>query len=166
MEGDRDDMIVRVLKTEDIPRLAKMDQEISGRGRRSWYERKIERSLVDTDMMICLGAEMDGLLVGAVLGSLHFGEFGHPEPVAILDTLLVDREFSRKGVGSALIDQLFKNLRGLRISSLRTEVGWRELELLAFFGKVGFVPVPRLVLELDVERSDGAPIASREEDSP
>jgi predicted N-acetyltransferase YhbS len=164
MEGERDDLIIRALKPEDTPRLARMDQQISGRGRQTWYERKIERSLVDTDVMISLGAEMNGLLVGAILGSLHFGEFGHPEPVAILDTLLVDRDFGRKGIGSALLDQLLKNLRGLRISSLRTEVGWNELELLAFFGKVGFLPVPRLVLEIDVEKSESAPFTSRMED--
>ncbi len=153
MEGEREDLIIRTLRQDDTARLVKMDREISGRSRQTWYERKMQRALRDTDVTISLGAELDGLLVGALLGSLHFGEFGQPEPVAILDTMLVDRSYGRQGIGSAMLDQLLKNLRGLRISRLRTEVAWNEFELLAFFGKVGFQPVPRVVLELDLAGS-------------
>lgn len=150
MDGERDDLIIRTLRQDDTPRLVKMDREISGRSRQTWYERKVRRALQETDVNISLGAELDGMLVGAMLGSVHYGEFGQPEPVAVLDTLLVDRAFSRQGIATSLLEQLLKNLRALRISRLRTELGWNELELLAFFGRVGFQPVPRLVLELDL----------------
>jgi predicted N-acetyltransferase YhbS len=153
LEGEREDLIVRALRMDDTRRLVKMDQEISGRSRTKWYEHKVQRALQDADVAISLGAEMDGLLVGALLGSVHFGEFGQPEPLAILDTMLVDRSFGRQGIGSAMLDQLLKNLRGLRISRLRTEVAWNEVELIAFFGKVGFEPTARLVLELDLAGS-------------
>ncbi len=150
MDGDREDLIIRTLRPEDTPRLVHMDQAIRGRGRQTWYERKVQRALRDTDVAISLGAEMDGILVGALLGSVHFGEFGQPEPVAILDTMLVDRSYGRKGIGSAMLDQLLKNLRGLRIPQLRTEVAWNEIELIAFFEQVGFRPAARIVLELEV----------------
>jgi GNAT superfamily N-acetyltransferase len=143
-------LIIRALMSEDTPRLVRMDLEISGRSRQTWYERRVTRALKDADIMVSLGAEIDGLLVGALLGAVHYGEFGQPEPIAILDTMLVDRRFRGKGIGGAMLDQLVKNLQGLRISRLRTEVGWDEVELISFFGKVGFVPVPRLVLELDL----------------
>lgn len=150
MDGEREDLTIRALRREDTPRLVKMDREISGRSRPTWYEQKVDRALRGTDVMISLGAEADGLLVGALLGSVHYGEFGQPEPIAILDTMLVDRGSARQGIGSALLEQLVKNLRGLRISHLRTEVRWDEFELLAFFQKMGFRPVPRIVLELDL----------------
>jgi len=149
MDGQDEPVIIRTLRRDDSTRLARMDQEISGRSRQAWFEGKVAQALDDTDVLISLGAEMDGLLVGAVLGSVRFGEFGIPEPIAVLDTLLVDRRFHRRGVGLQLMDQLLKNLRGLRIARLRTEVGWDEFELLGFFRRVGFAPVPRLVLEVD-----------------
>jgi GNAT superfamily N-acetyltransferase len=90
------------------------------------------------------------MLVGAMLGSLHYGEFGQPEPLAVLDTVLVDRAFSGQGIATALMEQLVKNLRALRIERLRTEVAWDDHELVAFFSRKGFAPVPRLVLEVDV----------------
>jgi len=80
--------------------------------------------------------------------SVHYGEFGTPEPNAILDTVLVDREYGGRGVATALFEQLTKNLQALRIERLRTEVGWDEHELLVFFHHRGFRPIPRLVLEI------------------
>ncbi|MDQ7087602.1 MAG: GNAT family N-acetyltransferase [Acidobacteriota bacterium] len=127
-----------------------MDQAASGRNRRAWYEGKLRRALEESDVRISLGAEVDGVLVGALMGSVQYGEFGQPEPVAILDTVLVDRSFGRRGIATAMLGQLLQNLRGLRLATLRTELAWDELDLLAFFGKSGFRPVPRLVLEKNV----------------
>lgn len=153
MDGERDDMNVRTLTAADAPRLVRMDQALTGRNRTAWYEGKLKRALEDSDIRISLGVERDGLLVGAVLGSLHYGEFGLPEPIAVLDTILVDPAFAARGVGTALLDQLVKNLRALGIRSLRTEVAWDEHELSRFLGRRGFAPAPRLVLELPLEAS-------------
>lgn len=153
MDGDRDDLIIRSLTLNDAARLVRIDQQITGRNRKAWYEGKLRRALEGSDVRISLGAELEGLLVGALLGSLHYGEFGQPEPLAILDTILVDREFRGRGVASTMLEQLLKNLRGLGIERLRTEVSWDEHELTQFLGSKGFVPVPRLVLEAPIERA-------------
>jgi GNAT superfamily N-acetyltransferase len=141
---------IRTLRAADCHRLVAMDYAITGRKRQAWYEGKLKRALSEADVKISLGAELDGMLVGALLGSVHYGEFGQPEPLAILDTVLVDREFARRGIARALLEQLLFNLGGLRIERLRTEVGWNEQELIGFFARSGFTPVPRLVLELAV----------------
>jgi GNAT superfamily N-acetyltransferase len=150
MDAEHSDAVIRTLKPEDCARLVRMDQEISGRNRRAWCEGKIRRALAEADVNISLGAEIDGTLVGALLGSVHYGEFGLPEPVAILDTVLVDPAFSRRGVATLMLRQLLLNLSALRIERLRTEVAWDEFDLTEFFAKAGFTPVPRLVLELRV----------------
>jgi GNAT superfamily N-acetyltransferase len=154
MDGEQNDLgfIIRNLTSEDLPDLVKMDQKITGRTRRTWYEGKLRRALAESDLQVSLGAELDGRLVGAMLGSVHYGEFGLPEPVAVLDTVLVDREYGGQGVGSAIFEQLVKNLQALRIERLRTEVAWDDHALLAFFGRKGFAPIPRLVLETDLSR--------------
>lgn len=144
------ELIIRNLQSTDARRLVAMDEQITERRRQAWYEGKLDRALSQSDVQISLGAEQDGLLVGAVLGSVHYGEFGLPEPVAVLDTILVDREFSRQGIGKAMFEQFIKNLQGLRIEKVRTEVSWMERDLVAFFSKHGFEPLPRLVLEKTV----------------
>jgi ribosomal protein S18 acetylase RimI-like enzyme len=149
-EHENHGCIIRQLTAEDLKDLVRMDQKITGRTRRKWYEGKLHRALAESDLQVSLGAELDGRLVGAMLGSVHYGEFGLPEPVAVLDTALVDLEHRGKGVGNAMFEQLVRNLRALRIEKIRTEVAWNEQELLAFFGKKGLSPIPRLVLEADL----------------
>jgi ribosomal protein S18 acetylase RimI-like enzyme len=145
------DLIIRNLTLADLPRLVAIDQKITGRTRSTWYEGKLQRALRDSDVQVSLGAEEDGMLVGAMLGSVQYGEFGQPEPLAVLDTVLVDRGFGGKGIARALFEQLTLNLRALRIERIRTEVAWNDHELLSFFGRMGFAPVPRLVLEASLE---------------
>ncbi len=143
MDGDdTNGVIVRTLTMADAARLVRIDQAITGRNR------TLERALAGSDIRISLGAERDGILVGAVLGSLQYGEFGQPEPVAVLDTVLVEPALRGQGIGDALLDQLARNLGALGIRRVRTEVGWDEHELNRFLGRRGFVPAPRLVLEL------------------
>jgi GNAT superfamily N-acetyltransferase len=147
MDTNGDGVIVRVLTERDAPRLVQMDQQITGRNRKAWYQGKLKRALEDADIRISLGAEQAGVLVGAILGSLHYGEFGQPEPMAVLDTILVDRNFGGHGIATAMLEQLMRNLGALGIERLRTEVGWEEHELARFLGNRGFSPIPRLVLE-------------------
>jgi GNAT superfamily N-acetyltransferase len=156
MDGQPDGVLVRSLKQADAPRLVRMDQAITGRNRSAWYEGKLKRALTESDLNISLGAEVDDCLVGAVLGSLHYGEFGLPEPIAVLDTILVDPGHGRHGIGTVLLDQLVKNLGALGIERLRTEVAWDEHDLNRFLGRRGFAPAPRLVLELSLDREEPA----------
>jgi GNAT superfamily N-acetyltransferase len=149
-------VIVRTLVPTDLARLVAMDREFTGRTRKAWFEGKLKRALEETGVRISVGAEMDGRLGGALMGSLAYGEFGRPEPVAILDTALVERALAGKGIGRAMLAQLLKNLSALRIETIRTEVGWNERELLAFLERTGWTPVPRLVLELDVKKAEKA----------
>jgi ribosomal protein S18 acetylase RimI-like enzyme len=148
-----DGVKVRILRQTDLDRIVKIDQALTGRNRRTWLEGKLQRALAAADVNISLGAEVDSMLVGCVLGAVHFGEFGQPEPVAVLDTILVDPGFGRRGVGRALVAQLVRNLAALRIERVRTEVSWTEQELISFMARIGFAPAPRLVLELDVQEA-------------
>jgi ribosomal protein S18 acetylase RimI-like enzyme len=154
MDGNGDGVAIRALRADDIARLVRMDEQITGKNRRAWYEGSIRRALADSDLKISLGAETDGTLVGAVLGSLQYGEFGVPEPVAVLDTILVDPGFQGRGIATEILLQLMKNLKALGIERLRTEVAWNEHELAGFLDKNGFAPAARLVLERSLSGPD------------
>ena len=148
MDRPHDELTVRTLRNDDLTRLVAMDRAITGRERKAWYADKLRQALAEAGVKISLGAESDGCLVGALLGAVHYGEFGLPEPVAILDTILVDPAFARRGIAAALFHQLVKNLKGLRVDCVRTEVGAGETALTGFLEKQGFKLAPRVVLEL------------------
>jgi len=138
---------IRILTAADERRLVQIDQRLTGRSRAEWYRRRLARALRESDVNVSLGAEVDGCLAGAVLCTVQYGEFGVADPVAVLDTLIVDPGFQKQGVGAALLEQLQKNLAGLRVERVRTEVDWTERELMGFLAQAGFTPAPRLVLE-------------------
>lgn len=150
-----DGVTLRTLRASDGQRLSRMDEKITGRNRSLWYERKLERALRDSDLNVSIGAEVDGVLVGAVLGSVQYGEFGIPEPVAVLDTILVDSLHGRRGIASAMLEELASNLSRLGIDRIRTEVEWND-PLSRFLGSHGFGLAPVLVLERSLALENAA----------
>jgi predicted N-acetyltransferase YhbS len=158
MESDENGLILRALRPSDAPRLVRMDERITGRNRAMWYERQLKRALEESDVNVSIGAEVGGVLVGAMLGSVQYGEFGVPERVAVLDTILVDEGHQGRGIGTAMLEEFARNLARLGIERIRTEVGWSEA-LGVFLGLHGFALAPRLVLErpLEVDSAAGSP---------
>lgn len=155
---ETDQVVVRQLRPSDLEAVIALDAKNTGRRRDEYFKLKLAQALNDTGIQVSLAAEVDGRLVGFLLSRVYYGEFGAPEPVAVLDTLDVQPELRSQGVGRALLRQLRDNLLGLGVATLRTEVGWEDRDLVAFFQHVGFQPAPRLCLDLDLERarvSDG-----------
>ena len=145
---DTDTVPVRTLGAADLDAITRIDRKIAGRSRREYLSRKLSAALRDSGLCISLAAEVDGRVAGFLMGSLYYGEFGLPEPVAILDTLAVDPDVRHRRIGSALLRQLVRNLQALGIERVQTEVDWTQHDLLAFFAQAGFRPAPRFCLEL------------------
>ena len=140
----RDRCDVRVLAREDLPDLVRIDRRITGRERRAYIERLVEEAMNDSAVRVSLTARVDGIVAGFAMARTDFGDFGRPEPVAVLDTIGVDPDYAHHHVGSALLSQLLVNLEALRIERLETVVGREDFALLGFLYRVGFGPSQRL----------------------
>jgi ribosomal protein S18 acetylase RimI-like enzyme len=162
MEPDRTDIdnpdllaeetvCVRELRQTDIDRLVTIDRHATGSDRRGYYEKRLQTALEESGIRVSLAAEVDGSLIGFVIGRVYHGEYGHTESFATIDSIGVDPAFRKRGVGHALLTQLRRNLGALRVESIQTEVEWDQWELLRFLQDVGFRPAPRLALELTLE---------------
>lgn len=142
----RDRITVRSLMAADLPTIVAVDQRITGRTRQAYYERKLVEALEESAVRVSLVAELDRTVAGFVMARVDFGEFGSPEPEAVIDTIGVDPRFGHKGVGNAMLSQLLVNLAALRIERVRTEVAWNQFGLLSFLDRLGFKPRRRLAL--------------------
>lgn len=139
---------VRELEARDLDSVVRIDARITGRSRREYFERKLAEATKEASIRISLAAELgDGTFAGFMIGRLYYGEFGLPEPAAIVDSIGVDPGLRGRHVGRALLAQLETNLRGMGIEKIRTEVDWNHLELVGFLGSHGFAPAPVLCLE-------------------
>lgn len=140
---------VRSLEPADVDAIVALDARIVGRRRDGYLRPKLAEALKDAGIRASLVVEHDAKPAGFLLAKVWYGEFGEVDPVAVLDTIGVDPRLRGHGLATALLDQLRTNLAALGIRTLRTEVSWRNPELLTFFHREGFVPAQRLCLEAD-----------------
>ncbi|HEY4774678.1 MAG TPA: GNAT family N-acetyltransferase [Xanthobacteraceae bacterium] len=150
----RDRIPVRAMTEGDLRALITIDRRITGRDRSVYFERKLAEALHDSDVRVSLVAERDGGPVGFVMARVDFGEFGRVDPTAVMDTIGVDPDYRGQGIGRALLSQLLVNLMTLRVECVRTEVDWRDRNLLAFLDRCGFHPCQQICFEYGI---DGEP---------
>ncbi|MBI2374451.1 MAG: GNAT family N-acetyltransferase [Deltaproteobacteria bacterium] len=146
-ENETSDIVVRTLREADLEDIVRIDAKVGGTPRRDYYKKKVARALLDTSVQISLAAELEGRVVGFLLGSVYYGDFGQPEAVATIDAVGVAPDAARRGVGRALFLQLVRNLKGMRVERIETQVDFSNSELLLFFQRMGFIPSRRLSLE-------------------
>jgi ribosomal protein S18 acetylase RimI-like enzyme len=147
----RDQVLVRSLQEADLGRVVRIDERITGRNRHAYYERKFSEALRESGVRISLVVETDGLVTGFVMARVDYGEFGQAEATATIDTIGVDPTASGARIGQALVSQLLVNLGALRVETVRTEVRWRDLELLGFLNSCGFAPAQRLSFSMHID---------------
>lgn len=150
------DVEVRALREADLSEIVRIDAQRFGRPRPEYYALKVKRSLEDTGVRMSLIAEAEGRVVGFLMGSVYYGDFGQPEPTATLEAIGVLLGYARRGVATSLWRQFESNAKALRIQRIETQVDWQSWDLLAFLHGMGFRPSRRLCLErpLDIEKDD------------
>jgi ribosomal protein S18 acetylase RimI-like enzyme len=140
----RDNADVGAMEPGDLADIVRIDRSITGRDRLAYMKNKLIEAMHDSAIRVSLSARLDGTIVGFVMARVDLGDFGRTEPVAVIDTIGVDSNYAHRGVGHALLSQLFANLGALRIERVETVVAPHDFALLGFLYDVGFTPSQRL----------------------
>lgn len=140
----RDRADLRAIRADDLPAIVRIDRLLTGRERGEYMRGQLAEALDDSAIRISLVARLDDTVVGYLMARTDLGDFGRTEPVAIIDTIGVDPEYAHRGVGHALVSQLFVNLVALRVERVETIIAPRDLALLGFLYGCGFAPSQRL----------------------
>lgn len=140
----RDLADVHSLSEKDLDAVVRIDRRLTGRDRGAYMKHRLEEALADSGIRVSLIARIEDSIAGYLMASADYGDFGRTEPVAIIDTIGVDPGFAHRGVGHALLSQLFINLDALRIERVETVLARDNLDLLEFFYHAGFGPSERL----------------------
>lgn len=144
---ETDSLPVRIMRERDLEAVVSIDAAATGRRRPRYFALMLERAVKQAALQVSLAAEVDGRVVGFVIASLYYGEYGVLEPTASLDAIGVHPAYRGQHVARALLRQLRVNLSALHVTTLRTEVSWDDFDLLAFFKREGFAPARRLCLD-------------------
>ncbi len=146
----RDKFDMRTLEAGDLDDIIRIDQRVIGRRRETYIRELVDEAMNDSAVRVSLVARVDGIAAGFVMARSDFGDYGRAEPVAVLDTIGVDPDYGHRGIGHALLSQLFVNLEGLRVEHVETVVARENFGLLGFFYDVGFEQSQRLSFEMRV----------------
>jgi ribosomal protein S18 acetylase RimI-like enzyme len=141
----RDKVDVRGMEAADLDDIVRIDRSSTGLDRSSYMRHKLAEAMQDSAIRVSLTARQEGIVAGFVMARVDIGDFGRSEPVAVLDTIGVDSDYAHRGIGHALLSQLFVNLGGLCVEQVETEVPFRNAALLGFFYSVGFAPSQELL---------------------
>jgi ribosomal protein S18 acetylase RimI-like enzyme len=142
---------IRVMRSADLDAIVAIDQKATRQNRRDYFERKLA-VLLDPAHTInsSLVAELDGKIVGFMMGDVYFGEFGIPDASATIEALGVDPAVQHRGVASDLMDQFVANMKVAGVNKIYTLVNWDDFSLEHFFSSHRFVPSKRINLELEL----------------
>ena len=140
---------IRPMVRSDLDQIVDIDVKVLGKPRPGYWAMKID--IVENHPQISsLVAEMDGKVVGFIIGGASRWEYGVPEDIGWIDTIGVDPEYQRRGVAKILFSEMANNLKKAGVKTINTFVTRRDWRLLKFFNAIGFQPGDMTNLELDL----------------
>lgn len=145
-------LVIRNLRREDKERVIQIDSMMTGFRRDPYFDRKFRRQFgEDAPILLALVAEYNGKLIGFVMGEVNTGEYGILSPVASVDTIGVDPEYKRDGVGRVLLEEYCSVAAKAGVEVMTTLVSQDWPDVIGFFESQGFNPVRLVALERKLE---------------
>ncbi|HNT43353.1 MAG TPA: GNAT family N-acetyltransferase [Syntrophorhabdaceae bacterium] len=139
---------LKVLTLKDLDAVTDIDESLLGTRRRDYWEVRLERAEVSG--VPSLAAELDGRVIGFILGSASGWEYGIPENVAWIDTLGVRKEYQKQGIARLLFQEMFSMFKKVGVDTIYVFVNWRDWDLLRFFDRMGFKRGDMINLEMKI----------------
>jgi ribosomal protein S18 acetylase RimI-like enzyme len=142
---------IRPLTIGDLDAIVEIDRKVLGKVRRDFWKKKIELPNPRYPQS-GLVTELEGNVIGFIVGEVSGWEFGIPETVGWISTIGVDPDYQHKGVARKLSQEFINNLKTMGVSVVYTLVNWSDWDLLKFFHAMGFTRGGEMInLELKIE---------------
>ena len=151
MEGlDIRKLRVRSLSAEDLESIIEIDEKVLGERRPEYWRQKVQASTAHPAKSLV--AEIEGKVVGFILGTVSGWEFGVPSSFGWVDTIGVDPDYQRKGIARTLFQRIVEEFSKEGIEKIYTLVNWEDWDLLSFFKKMGFTRGELINLEYQIRK--------------
>ena len=137
---------IRPLDELDIGAIVSIDEKIAGAYRPEVWERRIGYYL-RRDPETSVVAELDGRVVGFMLGEVRTGEFGIEEPVGWLERFGIHPDHRGRDLGRAMFDAMRRHFSEEGAHAIRTVADVNDPGVAGFLAAVGFTPSRLQVLE-------------------
>ncbi len=139
---------LRPLSIKDLDEVAQIDFSILGKQRREYWENKLKR--IEESGVPSMAAEIDGKVIGFILGKASDREYGIPENVGWIDTIGVDKVWQGKGISQLLFKEMRYVFKKVGIDTIYVFVDRKTRDLVNFFDKMGFARGDMFNMELKI----------------
>ncbi len=138
---------IRPLNELDISAIVRIDERLSGIYRPDFWEGRVAFYL-RRDPEASQVCEVEGRVVGFMLGDLRAGEFGIDEPTGWIERFGIDPECRGRDLGRGLYEAMVAHFRSRGATTVRTLVDRKDPGVTGFLEKLGFAPSPLQALEV------------------
>ena len=140
---------IRLMKADDFEAVVAIDDRLFRTSRREYHEMKFDKLFHSKDYLpvSLVAEEEDGTVVGFVMGELYMGEYGIFQEAATLDTIGVDPNYQKKGIGKQLINEYMDHLKRVGVKKITTLIDWNYSRMIHFFSANKFSPSKTINLE-------------------
>ncbi|MGQ9646294.1 MAG: GNAT family N-acetyltransferase [Thermodesulfobacteriota bacterium] len=133
-----DRLSIRPLTPGDLDAIVEIDRKVLGKPRQDFWKKRMEFISVAQYPRSCLVAELEGKVIGFILGEVSGWEFGVPDTIGWISTIGVDPAYQHQGVARRLGKEFIKSVKAVGVSVVYTLVNWSDWDLLKFFRAMGF----------------------------
>jgi len=151
MPGTETGTRIRPLDELDIDAIVRIDERISGIYRPEIWEQRVGFYL-RRDPGASQVAEVDGQVVGFMLGDVRAGEFGIEEPSGWIERFGIDPAHRGRDLGRRLFEAILAHFRAAGAGKVRTLADREDKGVAGFLDALGFQPSRLQALEMDVAK--------------
>jgi ribosomal protein S18 acetylase RimI-like enzyme len=126
---------VRKLQAKDIPEVIRIQETIT-KSRITPKRKAILMEHIKKKDNICLGAFVEGRMVGFVISEIMTNSFGIDQ-AGWIKNMGVDSRFMGEGIGQRLANHLFEAYKKRKIYEIYTAALWDAVDILSFFKSIG-----------------------------
>ncbi len=141
---------IRPLDELDIGAIVRIDERISGVYRPDVWEQRVAYYL-RRDPGGSQVAEIDGRVVGFMLGDLRAGEFGLEEPGGWIERFGLDPDHRGRDLGRMMFDAMVAHFRAGGARTVRTLVDRNDTGVAGFLRALGLQPSALEALEMPLD---------------
>ncbi len=131
---------VRSMVEKDIDQAAEIHRKVLRKGLTQDTSYNIEelfKASIASNPKTCLVGELDGEVVGFIIGRVKEWSFG-VERSGWIELIEVDPAHMGEGIGKTLAKDLIAYFKSEGIGEIYTSVGWDIGDIIAFFKSIGF----------------------------
>jgi ribosomal protein S18 acetylase RimI-like enzyme len=132
--------VIRDPAADDLQGLARLYRQFWGEDCSPETMRLVFDSVSHDPRYVFLVAEERGVLAGTVRGVVCAALYGDCRPFMVVDDVIVDREFRRRGIGGRLMRRLEKRAASFDCGCITLVTETSRTDALRFYDSLGYSP--------------------------